>query len=85
MCDDKTGAMLNGAQRIDAVKTLQIVHEVYGILQKTEKPKVAAYEIHCALRTLCVHFGWAPSDIAIVEHYAIAGQPNVGGSAPTTG
>lgn len=85
MCDDKTGAMLNVAQRVDAVATLQIVHEIYGILQKTEKPTVAAFEVHCALRTLCVHFGWAPSDIALVEHYAAVGRAAVGGSAPTTG
>jgi len=85
MCDDKTGAMLNVAQRVDAVKTLQIIHEIYGILQKTEKPSVATFEVHCALQTLCVHFGWSPTEIALVEHYAMAGRANVGGSAPTTG
>ena len=85
MCDDKTGAMLNVSQRVDAAVTLQIIHEIYGILQKTEKPTVAPFEVHCALRTLCVHFGWAPSDIALVEHYATAGRVNIGGSTPTTG
>ena len=85
ICDDKTGAMLNIAQRVDAVATLQIIHEVYGILQKTEKPTVTPFEVHYALRTLCMHFGWAPGDIALVEHYAAVGRVGTDGSVPTTG
>jgi hypothetical protein len=86
ICDDKTGAMLDVSQRVDAVAALQYIHEIYGILQKTKSPSVAAFEVYCALQTLCVHFGWSPSEIAILEQYAAAtGRANIGGSAPTTG
>lgn len=86
ICDDKTGAMLNIAQRFDAAYALQIVHEIYGIIQKTNKPTVTALEAHFALRTLCVHLGWSPADIAVMEQYAaVFGSMLTEGSSPTTG
>lgn len=79
ICDDATGVMLDVSQRTPAVDTLRIVHEVYDILRKTKQPTVEIFEVHCALRGLCQHLGWAPGDIAVIEHYAAATQAIVGG------
>jgi hypothetical protein len=83
ICDDATGVMLDVSQRTPAVETLRIVHEVYDIIRTIKRPAVETFEVHCALRGLCQHLGWAPGDIAVVEHYAAATQAIVGG--PTTG
>jgi hypothetical protein len=78
ICEDATGVILDVSQREDAVETLRIVHEVYAIIKTTRSPTVETFEMHCALRNMCRHLGWAPGDIAVVEHYAVATQALIG-------
>jgi hypothetical protein len=78
LCDDRTGETLNITQRYAALDTLKVIHEIHSALKSTP---VATFEVHCAMRTLCQHFGWAPADIALVEHYAVATQVIADGSA----
>lgn len=84
LCDDKSGSMLNISKRVDIVTTLQIVHEVYEIMQKTRQPSISNLEFNFALHALCNHLGWTSHEVAAVEYAALQNQ-FVGGSAPTTG
>ncbi len=66
--DDKTGATVDVSQRVDIVKAVEHIQDVY-VKVLTGKPSVEQYETLMAMRELCRHFGWSPVEIALVEQY----------------
>lgn len=69
MCDDLTGKPVNISKRVDAIETLSFINDVYSSILAS-KPKVETFEIHFAIQRACKHFGWTPSEIAVIEQYA---------------
>lgn len=85
MCDDKTGAMINVSQRIDAIAAVQHIQILTAILLKAKHPTVINFQIHFSLNALCLHFGWEPHVIASMVQYLTLIKSEAESQIPTTG
>lgn len=85
MCDDKTGNEISVQQRIDAVTVVQQVQDLTLILFKTNHPVITDFQMHFALRSICLHLGWEPHVIASMVQYLTLTKTDDKGMTPITG